>query len=109
MASGKAARSSTRSPAAPAVRRLLAADSRPHQGAMGAEGAEAADFHLAGLAGTPPAVLADAGGFGVEVFVAAGHDGEIGAGLHSVNVPRKVSAAFPVTEAAYSPFMARLP
>ena len=58
---------------------------------MGAEGAEPADFHLAGLAGTPPAVLADANGFGVEVFVAAGHAEEIGAGLHSVNVPEEVS------------------
>jgi hypothetical protein len=76
---------------------------------MGAEGAEAADFHLAGLTGTPPAVLADADGFGIEVFVAAGHAGEIGGGSRSVNVPRKISAAFPVTEAPYSPLMERLP
>ena len=66
---------------------------------MGAEGAKAADFHLAGLAGTPPAVLADADGFIVEVFFAAGHGGEIDTGSRSVNVPRKISPDFQDIEA----------
>jgi hypothetical protein len=42
---------------------------------MGAEGAEAADLNLAGLAGAAAAVLADADGLRVEVIVAAGHVG----------------------------------
>ena len=53
----------------------LAADPGPDQGAVGAEGAEAADLNLARLAGAAAAVLADADGFGVEVIFAAGHGG----------------------------------
>jgi hypothetical protein len=42
---------------------------------MGAEGPEATNRHLAGLAGTPAAVLADADSFIVEVILATGHGG----------------------------------
>jgi hypothetical protein len=40
---------------------------------MGAEGAEAANLHLAGIAGVATAVLADTDSFGVVVLVTAGH------------------------------------
>jgi hypothetical protein len=41
---------------------------------MGAEGAEAANLHLAGVAGVAAAVFAHADRFGVDVIVAAGHE-----------------------------------
>jgi hypothetical protein len=59
-----------------------------------AEDAEPADLHLARLAGPPPAVPAGADGWGVVVQIAVGHEGEIGGGLDSVNVPEQISADF---------------
>ena len=58
---------------------------------MGAEGAEAADLDLAGLAHRAPAVPAGPDGLGVVVLVTVGHAGEIVATLHSVNVPAEIS------------------
>ena len=53
----------------------LTAHTGPDQGAVGAEGAKAADLNLAGLAGTAAAVLADADRLVVEMILAAGHGG----------------------------------
>src|SRR5688572_27280996 len=94
---GRAAGSSTRWSPGPAPSRFLRAPSGApqagaHHGAVGAEGADPADLHLAGCARPAPAVPAAPDGFGVVVIIAMGHDGEIGGPLRSVNVPAEVCA-----------------
>jgi hypothetical protein len=57
------------------VEELLAPDPGSDQGAVGAEGAQAAYFHPAGLTGIAAAVPADADRLVVVMLIAACHEG----------------------------------
>jgi uncharacterized protein (TIGR00730 family) len=70
---------------------------------------EPADLDHAGPAQAAPAVPAGAGGLDVVVLLATAHGGEIDSPLQSVNVGEEISAGSAPVQAAYSPFMERLP